>query len=53
MEKKHKAEISRRFMPQLRDPRVVVLGIRDDYGFMDPELIEILRVKVPPHLRYR
>lgn len=51
MEKKHKTEISRRFMPQLRDTRVVVLGIRDDYGFMDPELVEILRAKVPPHLR--
>jgi predicted protein tyrosine phosphatase len=51
MEKKHKTEISRRFMPQLRDTRVVVLDIRDDYGFMDPELVEILRAKVPPHLR--
>ena len=48
MEKKHKAEISRRFMPQLRDTRVVALAIRDDYGFMDPELIEILRAKVSP-----
>ncbi|WP_337000674.1 MULTISPECIES: low molecular weight protein tyrosine phosphatase family protein [unclassified Microbacterium] len=53
MEKRHKSEISRRFMPHLRDTRVVVLGIPDDYGFMDPELVEILQRKVPPYLRGR
>jgi len=26
------------------------LGIRDDYDYMQPELVEILKRKVPPHL---
>lgn len=51
MEKRHKAELSRRFMVHLRDKRVVVLGIPDRYAYMDSELIEVLQKKVPPYLR--
>ncbi len=50
MEPTHKRELSRRFAPQLRDTRVVVLGIPDDYGFMDADLVERLRRVVPRHL---
>ncbi|MCK2023034.1 hypothetical protein KZC52_08880 [Microbacterium sp. kSW2-24] len=53
MEKRHKSEISRRFMPHLRDVRIVVLGIPDDFDFMDPQLVDLLQRKVPPHLRGR
>lgn len=50
MEPTHKRELSRRFQPYLRDKRVVVLGIKDDYDFMQPELIALLERVVPPHL---
>jgi len=50
MESTHKRELSRRFSPQLRDTRVIVLGIKDEYGFMDADLVAILRRTVPPHL---
>lgn len=50
MEKRHRQELSRRFMPQLRDTRVAVLGIPDDYEYMQPELVELLRRKVTPYL---
>ncbi|MFK3677284.1 low molecular weight protein tyrosine phosphatase family protein [Microbacterium sp. NPDC090218] len=53
MEAKHKSEISRRFMPHLRDTRLAVLGIPDDYGFMDPDLIELLLRRVAPYLPAR
>lgn len=50
MEKRHKQELSRRFMPFLRDTPVAVLGIPDDYEYMAPELVELLLRKVPPYL---
>ena len=50
MEPTHKRELSRRFQPYLRDTRVVVLGIRDDYDYLQPELVALLQRVVPPHL---
>jgi predicted protein tyrosine phosphatase len=50
MEKRHKQELSRRFMSSLRDTPVAVLGIPDDYDYMAPELVELLLRKVPPYL---
>ena len=51
MEQAHRNKLSRRFKPHLKHARVIVLGIPDDYEFMDPELIRILEAKVPPFLR--
>jgi predicted protein tyrosine phosphatase len=51
MEAAHKAKLQRRFRPHLRRARVVVLGIPDDYVFMQPELVALLEKKVAPHLR--
>lgn len=53
MERRHKQELSRRFMPAMRNTRLVVLGIPDDYEYMAPELVEILLRVVPPHLPAR
>lgn len=53
MEKRHRSELTRRFMPSLRDTRIAVLGIPDDYDYMDPELIGILQRTVPPYLPAR
>lgn len=50
MEKKHKQELSRRFMPFLRHTPVAVLGIPDDYVYMAPALVDLLLRKVPPYL---
>ena len=49
MEEKHKNKLSEKFSPFLKDKRVVVLGIPDEYDYMQPELIQILKAKV---LRY-
>ena len=50
MEKDHKAKMQKEFAAQLAGKRVVCLGIPDQYRFMDPALVEVLRRKVAPHL---
>ena len=50
MERAHRNKLSARFKPHLRDQRVICLDIPDDYDFMDESLVELLKVKVPPHL---
>lgn len=47
MEKTHKTKISKKFRPQLANKRIVVLGIPDNYDYMQPELIKILKAKLP------
>ena len=51
MEPVHKRRLGERFQRWLRDKRVVVLGIPDDYDFMAPALVQLLQQKVPPLLR--
>lgn len=46
MEKTHRDKLQARFRAQLRDQRVVVLGIPDDYDFMQRELVDLLKEKV-------
>jgi predicted protein tyrosine phosphatase len=46
MEPAHRDKLSRDFGPLLRSKRVVVLGIADDYRFMQPELIALLEERV-------
>jgi len=50
MEKSHKAKLSARFRTQLAGKRVVCLAIPDNYRYMDPTLVALLRRKVAPHL---
>jgi predicted protein tyrosine phosphatase len=45
MEKQHHRKLSDNFRVHLRGKRVVCLGIRDDYEFMQPELIDLLEAK--------
>ncbi|MGF1632922.1 MAG: low molecular weight protein tyrosine phosphatase family protein [Phycisphaerae bacterium] len=47
MEPRHRVKMARTFGPQLRGRRVACLGIPDDYGYMDPELIRLLWDRVP------
>jgi len=51
MEKSHKNKISKKFRSQLKDKKLAVLAIPDNYGFMDPELVKILKARVPRYVR--
>ncbi|WP_299619482.1 low molecular weight protein tyrosine phosphatase family protein [Pelagibius sp.] len=51
MEKPHRNRLMDRFRPLLKDKRLVVLGIPDDYAYMDPALVRLLEARVPHHLR--
>ena len=50
MEKAHRNKLSSKFRPYLNDKKIVCLDIPDEYEFMDPLLIRLLRAKVPRHL---
>lgn len=50
MEKQHRAKLGRRFKSQLRQARVVCLDIPDNYAFMQPELVALLKTRVTPFL---
>lgn len=51
MEPAHRRRLLMQHRERLKGKRVVVLGIRDDYDFMQPELIELLLRKAGPLLR--
>lgn len=51
MEKKHREKLNRKFKRYLNGQRVIVLNIPDNYGYMDPALVELLKTKVSPLLR--
>jgi predicted protein tyrosine phosphatase len=53
MERTHYRRLQERFGPLLKDKRISVLRIRDEYDYMDPDLIRILREKVTPLLKLR
>jgi predicted protein tyrosine phosphatase len=50
MEKVHREKLTSRFRKYLHNKRVICLDIPDDYGFMDPELVNILKARVPKFL---
>jgi predicted protein tyrosine phosphatase len=50
MDSVHRRRILGRFGPLLRAKKIAVLGIPDNYKYMDPELARILEEKVLPHL---
>ncbi len=50
MERAHRNKLSSRFRAHLGRQRIVCLDIPDEYDYMDPMLIRLLRMKVPPHL---
>ena len=51
MEPIHRRRLLMQHRERLKGKRVVVLGIRDEYDFMQPELIELLLRKAGPLLR--
>jgi predicted protein tyrosine phosphatase len=51
MEKHHKEKILERFPLEAMDKEIMVLNIPDEYQFMDPELVEIIKTSVEPILQ--
>ncbi|MEQ8177312.1 MAG: low molecular weight protein tyrosine phosphatase family protein [Amphiplicatus sp.] len=51
MEAHHRSKLSKRFKTHLKGKRVIVLGIPDDYEYMQPELVRLLEMKATPFLR--
>jgi predicted protein tyrosine phosphatase len=50
MERVHKRRLQQKFRSQLRVKRVIVLGIPDNYKYMEPELVRILESALRPYL---
>lgn len=50
MEPIHKTRLNRRFKDRLGRKKIAVLGIPDNYDYMDEALIRLLRAKCATHL---
>lgn len=50
MEKSHRNKISKKFREQLKGKKLAVLDIPDNYEYMDPELIQLLKARVPRYV---
>jgi predicted protein tyrosine phosphatase len=50
MEKTHRTKLSKKFRAYLGGKRIICLDIPDEYEFMEPVLVSILKAKVPRHL---
>ena len=46
MERSHRTKLQKQFRSSLNGQRLICLDIPDDYEFMDPPLIELLKSKV-------
>ena len=53
MEPVHRRKVAEKSRACLGDTPLICLGIRDVYDYMDPDLLELLKVRVTPHLRGR
>ena len=51
MEKAHRNKLTSKFKSAFKNKKLVVLDIPDDYEYMDPELVQILKAKVPRYVR--
>jgi predicted protein tyrosine phosphatase len=51
MERMHRNKLSKKFKPHLKSARVICLNIPDEFEYMQPELITLLKARVTPHLR--
>lgn len=47
MERQHRKKVTGKFSALLKTKRIHVLGIADNYGYMDPELVAIIKRKFP------
>ncbi len=50
MEKTHRSKIQKRFRSSLNGKRLICLDIPDEFEFMDPVLVQLLRTRLARHL---
>lgn len=50
MERAHRNKLSKKYKKHLNGQRVICLNIADDFDYMDPTLIHILKSRVTPYL---
>ncbi len=50
MENKQKKKLQSQYRKELKDQKLICLGIPDNYEYMDGELVRILKQKVPQHI---
>lgn len=50
MERTHKKKLQQQFKPYLKDQRVICLDIPDNYQYMQAELVDIFKQRVPRYL---
>lgn len=50
MERSHRTKVQSTYRAAMKDTRLVCLHIPDEYEFMDPRLVELLKAKVPQYL---
>lgn len=50
MENMHREKLQKRFRNSLKGRKIICLGIPDDFSYMDPKLVAILKKKVPQFL---
>ena len=50
MEKKHKQRLFDKFPVEIKNKKIIILDIEDEYKFMDEELIEMIKLSVDPYL---
>jgi predicted protein tyrosine phosphatase len=50
MEKSHVRKLSNNFQPMIKGKRIICLDIPDEYEYMEPALVELLKKKVLPLL---
>ena len=50
MERHHRNKLLKHFRASIKNQKIVVLGVTDDYEYMDERLVRLLEKLVPPHL---
>lgn len=50
MESTHRNKLNKKFRPLLKTKRIVVLGIPDDFEYMEPTLVSLLKDRVTRHV---
>jgi predicted protein tyrosine phosphatase len=51
MEKSQRVKVARQFQKALKGKRIICLDIPDDYTYMQPELVALLKKKLGPHIK--
>src|SRR5688572_12420416 len=47
---KHRQRLTERFPAESAGKNIIILDIEDNYQYMDPELIDILKASIAPHI---